>query len=114
MDKQKKNQDQYVIDVVYVLRALLKKAWAILLIGILIAAIVFCYYSYFVTPQYSASVLLYVNNSSISIGNTLKGFIIGCLAACALFAVMNVSEDGGSSYGKYKYKYKKDKSEYAK
>ena len=51
MDKQRKNQDLYAVEVGYLLKAVWKRLWAVILIGILVAAIAFCYYSFFVTPQ---------------------------------------------------------------
>lgn len=70
MNSSKKNNEQYYLDVAHIIKILKKRLWAIILIGIIIAAMVCCYFSFFVTPTYSSSIMLYVNNSSISIGNT--------------------------------------------
>ena len=65
-----KGQDYYVVDLMQIARALWRKAWLILIIGFLIAGITLLYTAFFVTPQYSASIMLYVNNKSFSIGST--------------------------------------------
>lgn len=67
---EKGNQEYYVIDLLRIVKFLWHKVIAILLIGIIVAAIVFCYTMFAVVPKYSASIMLYVNNSSISIGGT--------------------------------------------
>ena len=41
-----------------------------MLCGLLLAAIGFSIASFVIAPQYSSSIMLYVNNSSVSIGNT--------------------------------------------
>ena len=68
-NRQFNNREEYTIDLLYLLKALLKKAWFLILMGIIAGALAFGYTSNFVTPMYSSSVLLYVNNSSLSLGN---------------------------------------------
>ncbi|MBO5111534.1 MAG: hypothetical protein J6D21_12575 [Clostridia bacterium] len=71
MDNTKnKGQEYYVVDLMQIARALWRKAWLILLIGVLVAGIVMLYTICFVAPKYSASIMLYVNNKSLSIGST--------------------------------------------
>lgn len=71
MERQEKNnKDYYVIDLLQILRTLWKRAWAILLITILFGVIAFGYTVLFVAPKYSSSVMLYVNNSSFTVGGT--------------------------------------------
>ena len=65
-NKIKKYQDE--IDLIRLGKALWHKAWIILVAGILCAVLAFLYVTIFVTPQYSASVMLYVNSKSLSIG----------------------------------------------
>lgn len=60
----------YQIDVVHIIKSLWKRAWLILLCGVLVAAIGFAIASFGITPTYSSHVKLYVNNSSFSLGNT--------------------------------------------
>lgn len=67
---QKKGQDYYAVDLMQIARALWRKAWLILIIGLLIAGITLLYTAFFVTPKYSASIMLYVNNKSFSLGST--------------------------------------------
>lgn len=71
MDKKENNQrEYYTIDLMHILRSLLYRIWIIVLVGIIAAIAGFCYSSFAVQPDYSSSVLLYVNNSSINVGNT--------------------------------------------
>lgn len=53
------------VDFRRVLFALLDHLWIILLVGVLIGAMAFGYAYFFVTPQYSASTQLYVNNNYV-------------------------------------------------
>ena len=70
MEKQaNKNQEYYTIDVQQILKALWRKAWLIIVCGILTAMIGFFYSTFAITPSYSSSVKLYVNNNSFSLGN---------------------------------------------
>lgn len=70
MENSKKgNQEYYVIDLLHILKSLWSKAWAIILIGIVTGAMALCYTVFMVVPKYSASVMMYVNNSSFSVGN---------------------------------------------
>ena len=65
----KSSHDYYEIDLLHILKYLWRKAWIILLIGILVGGLALAYTAFWVTPQYSASVMLYVNNSSFSVGS---------------------------------------------
>ncbi len=70
MNNDKKNETEYyVVDIVHILKKLWQRAWIIVIASVLTAGIAFSYASFFITPQYSSSVMLYVNNSSISIGS---------------------------------------------
>lgn len=65
------NDNEYIkIDLTKVLNGLLHRAWVIILCMILCGALLFSYASYFVTPMYESSVLMYVNNSDFSVGVT--------------------------------------------
>lgn len=71
MEKNEKNQrEYYTIDIMHVLKHLWKRAWVIALCGILVAAIGFSIAAFVISPIYSSYIKLYVNNSSISLGNT--------------------------------------------
>ena len=67
---EKSNREYYTIDILHIVKSLWNKAWLIILSGLLAAAIGFGISSFVITPTYSSSVKLYVNNSSFSLGNT--------------------------------------------
>lgn len=62
-------KDYYVIDFAHITKAIVQKAWAIILAAVLIAAVGFSAAAFFIEPLYSSSVRLYVNNSSLSLGS---------------------------------------------
>ncbi len=71
MEKRAKNgKEYYSIDMLHVLRTLWHRVWIIILAGIVSATIGFSYSAFVISPDYSSSILLYVNNSSINLGNT--------------------------------------------
>lgn len=73
MEKQQEknnNKDYYSIDVLHIAKALWRRAWIIAIVGILTASVAFCYASFGIEPSYSSSVMLYVNNTSISLGGS--------------------------------------------
>lgn len=70
MTKKQTETDEVEIDLLELMRALLHKAWFIILITVLAAAATFGYTYCFVTPMYTASALMYVNNTSFSVGST--------------------------------------------
>ena len=80
MDSKKKNnneqldQEYYTIDIMQILKAFWHKAWAIVLTAVIAGAAGFSIASFVIAPQYSSSIMLYVNNGNISLGNT--GFSI--------------------------------------
>lgn len=65
------NNNEYItIDVLKIVNGLVKRIWIILIAMVLCGALLFSYASFFVTPLYEASVLMYVNNSQLSVGAT--------------------------------------------
>ena len=71
MDRQEKNANEYyTIDLLHIMKALWRRLWLIALAGILAAGAGFCISSFAITPMYSSSIMLYVNNSAFSLGNT--------------------------------------------
>lgn len=71
MIEQTENRDEFVeINFKRLLDAVVHKSWLVVLVSVICAAIVFAYTYFFVTPQYEASVMFYVNNNDISVGNT--------------------------------------------
>ena len=67
----KEKEGSIEIDLKRLLLVLLRRAWLLLLVGILCAATAFVYAKFFVTPMYSASTKLYVNNTY---GQDTEGF----------------------------------------
>ncbi len=57
------------VDIWQILLALWRKIWVIVIAGALSAVLFFGYTTFMVTPMYSSSVLLYVNNGAVTVGN---------------------------------------------
>ena len=74
-------KDTYEIDILDLLQALLKRWWIILVSAIICAAMFLAYTLTFVAPEYTSSVLFYVNNSSISFGGASVSISSGDLSA---------------------------------
>ena len=71
MDKRTIEKNEEIeIDLQKIFSAMLKKFWLVALVAILCAAIAFAGTYFFVSPKYNASAKFYVNNNSISVGNT--------------------------------------------
>ncbi len=68
MGQNERNKEYYTIDLVHVFSTLLKKVWVIILCGVIGAIIGFSYSTFAIAPTYSSSIMLYVNNSSLSVG----------------------------------------------
>lgn len=64
------SKDEIEIDLLALLRALLRHVWVVITATVVCGAIALSYTAFLVTPMYTASTLLYVNNSSISVGST--------------------------------------------
>lgn len=69
-NQENSTKEYYTIDVLHIVKSLWKRAWLIALCGLLAAGIGFSISAFAIDPRYSSSVKLYVNNSSISLGNT--------------------------------------------
>ena len=70
MKNSNKTNEYYTIDLAHIVRTLLHRAWVIALSGFLSAIIGFAMAAFVITPTYSSSIMLYVNNSQFSLGNT--------------------------------------------
>ncbi len=71
MDKQSNNPLEYsTIDILHIIKYLWKKAWIICVSALLVGILTFSVFAFMVAPKYSSSIMLYVNNSSFSLGNT--------------------------------------------
>ena len=62
-------KDYYVIDLLHIVKSVLPRAWIIVLCCFLSAAIAFSVAAFAITPTYSSSIMLYVNNSSFTVGD---------------------------------------------
>ena len=70
MDKNERNaKDYYVIDLAHVVKVIWQRIWVIALVSLLTTAIGFSMAAFVIPPSYSASIMLYVNNSSFSVGD---------------------------------------------
>ena len=67
-NKEKLSNDYYTIDLLHIVKMLWKRIWVIILCGILGGGALFSYSAFVIDPQYSSSVMLYVNNN-VSLGN---------------------------------------------
>ena len=64
-------EEYFEIDLLKILTALWRRAWAIVLAALVFGAAAFAYAYQFVVPKYESSALLYINNSSdLSVGST--------------------------------------------
>ena len=64
-----KTKEYYTIDLVHVVKSLWRRAWIIILSSLVVAGLGFSLATFFIAPTYSSSIMLYVNNSSISLGD---------------------------------------------
>lgn len=64
------DSEYFKIDLVKIADGLVRRIWVILLVMLLCGMLLFSCAAFLVTPLYESSVLLYVNNSSFSVGAT--------------------------------------------
>ena len=83
-----KNSEYYTIDLLHIFKTLWRRVWVIILVGLLGAVIGFSCASFVVTPQYSSSIMLYVNNG-VSVGGA--SFSISSRFPAYPYAVPSVS-----------------------
>ena len=69
-NQEKKVSEYYTVDMVHIIKSLWHRAWAVALAGLLAAVGGFVVSSFIIAPTYSSSIMLYVNNSAFSLGNT--------------------------------------------
>ncbi len=62
-------KDYYVIDFAHILKSVWHRAWVVVLSSFLAAAIAFSVAAFVITPTYSSSIMLYVNNTSFTVGD---------------------------------------------
>ena len=68
-DKMIEKNDEIEIDLQRLLGALLKRSWLIGIVAVVFAVAAFLGTYFFIVPQYQASAMFYVNNSSLSLGD---------------------------------------------
>ena len=70
MDKNEKStRDYYVVDLAHILKVVWQRIWAIAIVSLITTAIGFSLAAFVIPPSYSSSIMLYVNNSSFSVGD---------------------------------------------
>ena len=79
----KENKEIIEIDIKRIALAVWRRAWVICLVGILCAALFLSYAYFFMVPQYSASIKVYVNNTY---GTNSPGFSSSQIAAAQSLA----------------------------
>lgn len=68
-NKENYSKEYYTIDLLHIFKTLMNKVWIIILVCIITGVIGFATSAFVIAPKYSASIMLYVNNSSVSLGN---------------------------------------------
>ncbi len=63
------SRDYYVIDLAHIVKNVWHRIWVVAICGVLAAAIGFSIAAFAITPTYSSSIMLYVNNSSFTVGD---------------------------------------------
>ncbi|MBQ7088700.1 MAG: hypothetical protein IJN04_03565 [Clostridia bacterium] len=70
MDKNEKfSRDYYVVDLAHVVKVVWQRIWAVITISLITAVMGFLLAALAIKPTYSASIMLYVNNSSFNVGD---------------------------------------------
>ncbi len=70
MDKNEKiSKDYYVVDLAHVVKVVWQHIWAVAAAGLITAVVGFMLAAFAIKPTYSASIMLYVNNSSFNVGD---------------------------------------------
>lgn len=76
MERTEKNiKEYYMVDLAHIAKVVWNKIWVVAIAGFLAAVIGFSVAAFAITPTYSSSIMLYVNNSSFDLGD-LGGFSI--------------------------------------
>ena len=80
-EKTMATNDGLEVDLKRVFDALLQRAWVIALISVISAILLLTFTLFFITPQYQSKAMFYVNNNSISVGNTSLSISSGDMVA---------------------------------
>ena len=81
MNEKQMEKGTYEIDLLHIVKVLWSKAWIVAISCILLGAVGFGYARLSITPVYESSALMYVNNSSISLGGASVTISSGQLSA---------------------------------
>lgn len=80
-EKTIEKNEEISIDIQRILSALFKKSWVIVIVAVLCAAITLVGTIFMVEPKYNSSVMFYVNNSSVSVGDVSMSITSGDISA---------------------------------
>ncbi len=75
------NKDEIEIDLLHLIKILWSKGWIVVASMLLAGAIAFSYALLFITPLYTSSAMMYVNNSSFEVGASSFSISTGELSA---------------------------------
>ncbi len=67
--KRTSEKEYYVIDIAHIAKSVWRRLWVVIVSGFLTAAIAFSIAAFAIQPTYSSSIMLYVNNSSFTVGD---------------------------------------------
>lgn len=84
-----KKQEYFVIDFLHIIKSVWRRIWVVILCAIIAGVGGFVYSSFCITPMYSSSIMLYVNNSSI-VNATLSFSVSDISAAQSLVKTYSV------------------------
>ena len=68
-EKEFQKRDEIQIDLQKLFSAVWHKAWLVILVSVIFAAVSFAVTYFLITPMYQASAMFYVNNNSVSVGD---------------------------------------------
>ena len=69
VSNQKVSKEYYVIDFLHIIRSVIHRLWIIILVGVIAGGCGFSIANFAIKPMYASSVMLYVNNNSISLND---------------------------------------------
>lgn len=70
MNQNKSNaKEYYVIDIAHIAKSVWRRLWMVVASGVMAAVIAFSIAAFAIKPTYSSSIMLYVNNSSFTVGD---------------------------------------------
>ncbi len=80
-EKTKEKSEEISIDLQRIFSALIKKSWVVAIVAVLCAAATLVGTMFLVEPKYDSSVMFYVNNSSVSVGDVSMSITTGDISA---------------------------------